>query len=506
MLPKAMLALGYRDSRIIRIIMSEQGANTLANLVGKVANIFWSVLFVPFYLTILGHEAYGLVAIQGTLQGIFSILEMGLPAAVTREIAGHKDEDNRYECNYLRSVVRTSETVTAATGCFVSTVIYALSPTISLDWLVVNGLATGVTTQALWIMGMQAGVQFSGLVYSGALVGAGRQVLQNCIISISSFARGMSSVIAIFYFPDVRVFLVVQLVGTVTAILALRYATFSVLPGQQGKFSLSVLGQMFPFASQMIVNSLVLTIAGTLDRIILSKTMPVSNFGYYTLATFMASGIIIVGNSFITAIYPAFVRKGYASDSFDLLDDYRKKSRIMAAVLLPLTMFLMFFGTDVMHCWTRDNEIAIAGFVAVPCLAASSYFSTLNQLPISLASARGFMYPAILGQLFVTAIIAVPLYLSIKAFGLTGAALGNLMANILYFALVTPVIHHYAKMGSHINWLKGLLLSQTPLVGLIVLAWAICVIFELPAWSRLGIGAVGAIPSVLMLLKAPQHP
>jgi O-antigen/teichoic acid export membrane protein len=477
-------------SHLIR--KSHESRNAFANMAGKGFNLIFSVIFLPVYISTLGHEAYGLVAFQLTIQVIFSILELGLPATVTREIALHINSAMG-KTEYLNSVIRTSEAIAAGVGMLVFSIIVLFSSMIATKWLVVQSIPHTVVIQSLWIMGCQVGLQFLSLVYNGSLVGAGKQVLQNTILSTGALLRGLAAVGIILIFPDVRVFLLSQLVSTVIMVVILRMAAYQVLPAKEGKLSVDVINKMFPFASQIILNSLVLTVAAQLDRIIMSKTLPISFLGYYSIAAYLSSGIMIAGVSMLTAMYPGLVHHAGFSDLETAGKHYFTRTNRLACTLMPLTIFIILFGTDVMHSWLHDPKIAEATRVVLPCLALSAYFSAINQIPISLASAKGFMYPAIIGQLILTSLMTVPTFMLIRELGMNGAAFANLASSCLYLICITPIIHRYMNIGNKFQWIREVLFNRSLLytLPLIVSYFLGLVIPTISSTIKIVMGALG---------------
>jgi len=487
---------------ILHQIQKSQGSkNALANIAGKGFNLLFSLIFVPVYISTLGHEAYGIIAFQLTIQIIFSILELGLPATVTREFALHIRSTKR-DTGYLNNVIRTSETIAACVGILVFLTIGFFSSIIVTKWLVVKSLSHEVVIQSLWIMGCQVGIQFLALVYNGSLVGAGKQVLQNTIMSIGAVLRGLATVVMILLIPDVRIFLLCQLVFFVVTIVVLRMAAYQILPTTRGKLSYDVIKSMLPFASQIIINSLVLTVAAQLDRIIVSKTLPISFLGYYSIAVYLSSVIMISGSSMLTAIYPSLVHHAGFSDPEKTEKYYVARTQTLARILFPMTVFVIFFGNDVMNLWLNDPKISEATRIALPCLVLSAYFSAMNQMPISLSSAKGFMHPAIIGQLILTFIMAYPTYMLIKKFGINGAAFANLLSSGLYFLCIIPFIHHYHSIKYHILWLKTAIFNNhfNSLI-IIGIMWSGCIILDISVLSRVTLGTLSLCLGLLLELR-----
>src|SRR5687767_10196286 len=67
--------------------MSRVRLNILANISGQAWVILLAVVTTPFYIRLLGIEAYGLIAFYIVLQSMLQLLDLGLGPTVSREIA-----------------------------------------------------------------------------------------------------------------------------------------------------------------------------------------------------------------------------------------------------------------------------------------------------------------------------------------------------------------------------------------------------------------------------------
>src|SRR5580658_1922269 len=82
-------------------------ANTLANFAGRGWAILLNLALVPVYLRMLGAESYGLVAFSATLNGLGSLLDLGLPTTINRELARSAGDPTTK--SDARTIVRTLE-------------------------------------------------------------------------------------------------------------------------------------------------------------------------------------------------------------------------------------------------------------------------------------------------------------------------------------------------------------------------------------------------------------
>ena len=80
----------------------DQRILAVANLVGRGWSVVMGLVFIPLYVRYMGIEAYGLVGLFTTLQALFSLLDLGMSAALNREFArqsatpgGHRRDPSR---------------------------------------------------------------------------------------------------------------------------------------------------------------------------------------------------------------------------------------------------------------------------------------------------------------------------------------------------------------------------------------------------------------------------
>jgi O-antigen/teichoic acid export membrane protein len=67
--------------------MSSIKKNFTANFIGKLWTIAMSFVFLPYYIKLIGFEAYGLVGIYTALLALSNIFDLGLGSSMTREMA-----------------------------------------------------------------------------------------------------------------------------------------------------------------------------------------------------------------------------------------------------------------------------------------------------------------------------------------------------------------------------------------------------------------------------------
>ena len=152
--------------------------NVLANFGGKAWSGLIQLIFVPFYIKFLGMEAYGLIGFFIMLQGLLSLLDLGLSTTLNRELASRSVGGNAKE---TRDLVRTLEWIYWPIAIVIAVGIISVAPWIARCWVNVKGLPVQSVQNAIVLMGLVTAAQWPYSLYSGGLMGLQKQVLLNTI-------------------------------------------------------------------------------------------------------------------------------------------------------------------------------------------------------------------------------------------------------------------------------------------------------------------------------------
>ena len=127
--------------------MSLVKKNLLANFMGKGWSALMGFAFVPFYIKLMGIEAYGLVGFFSTLVAVFALLDLGLTTTLNRELARYSAlPDKALE---MRNLVRTLEVVYWGLAGLIGLITMLLAPFIARQWLHFEDLPTAFSTNLI---------------------------------------------------------------------------------------------------------------------------------------------------------------------------------------------------------------------------------------------------------------------------------------------------------------------------------------------------------------------
>src|SRR5688500_3305482 len=136
----------------------------------------WLVLmgfaFVPWYLRMLGAEAFGLVGFMLSLQAISQLLDFGVGSAVNRELSRRAHSGG--DATGLRDLVRTFEALVGPAAVASGASIALSSEAIATRWLNTDTLGVEQTQRAVTIMAIAVATLWPANFYGNALSGLER--------------------------------------------------------------------------------------------------------------------------------------------------------------------------------------------------------------------------------------------------------------------------------------------------------------------------------------------
>lgn len=433
--------------------LSQTTRNVAANFIGT----FWTALMGPalvsVYIRLMGIEAYGLVGILTTLQTIFALLDLGLSAATNRELARFSARPER--AKDARDLIRTAELIYWSLAALIGVGVIALAPFLSRHWIHPQQITAGTVQQAFLMMGLILACQFPFALYSGGLNGMQRQVLLNVILVTVATLRGGGSVLLLWLVsPTVQVFFAWQLIVTVlqTGITALLLWRNLPRSSRRPQFRSALLRTTGRFAAGMLGISFFSLLLTQTDKIVLSRLLTLEKFGYYSLATVVASSVYLFVAPIFAAVFPRFSQLVAAGAEADLRALYHSSAQLLSTFLLPTALTLALFAPEILTIWLRDPTVVQNVHLLVSLLVIGTALNGLMNVPYALQLAAGWTRLP-LYQNIVAVIILLPcLFWATARYGAIGAAWVWIAVNAGYILIGVQVMHTRLLPGEKLRW------------------------------------------------------
>ena len=440
--------------------------NIMANFAGQGWAALMGVVFVPFYLKFIGAEGYGLVGFFVLLSATMALLDGGLGATATRQTAAFIEADHEGKASTV-TLIRTIEGLFWLVAVLIGVVVALAAPLIATHWLKIETIRIPEVIAGLRLMAATLVVQFPIAFYSGCLVGFQQQVRLNVINSVSATLRGLGAVLALWLIaPNVQTFFAWQFVLSFITVLSLRVSCWRTLGDRSNArwFDLKALRGIGRFTAGVGGINVFGFLLTQVDKIIVSKILPLQSFGYYTLAWTLGTFAYRFVGPIFNAYYPRItqlVARGDLTDvaareqKRELVDVYLKATRVMAIVIAPFSVWLAFFSRELLELWTRDQAVAQAAAGALALIALGTMCNGFMHIPYGLQLASGWTGLAF-WQNFIAVLLLVPLtYFFATRYGLTGAALPWLIVNVGYVLISAPLMYKVMLSTAKWDWYRS---------------------------------------------------
>lgn len=396
--------------------------NIVANFAGSAWLALMSLAFVPFYIRLMGVESYGIVGVLISLQAIFAVLDLGLSQTLARELARLAVDPRN--AGYMADTARTLEVVYWAIAAGVIAAIALLAQPIAYSWLNPERLPRETLRDALWIMALVIGLRWPAALYAGGLNGLQRQVLVNAILAVFATVQGAGALAVLWFIaPTIEAFFWWQALIALFQVAVLRGALQrSLHSGREGTFSIGVLKSVWRFAAGITGISLLVTLLTQLDKVLLSRLLALTEFGYYVFAATVAAVLFRLITPVFTAYSPRLTELVSRNDQAELVRTYHQGCQVMAVVILAPTLILAMFSREILELWTHDLALVAATHLLVSLLVIGNALNGLVTVPYALQLAHGWTKLALYANVVAMLILAPGLYFATSLWGAVGAA------------------------------------------------------------------------------------
>ena len=418
--------------------MSKLSKNIIYNTVGQGSLLIFSFIAVKYIFKQLGEDTLGIIYFTAMLNALLSSLaQMGISTTTVREISSHY----RVEKEYIYNLIRTLSLFYWSFYFIIGILIYYYSPIIVDKWINLKTIDKETAVFMVKILGIASIIALPKSLYISLFRGIERMEFNNAIEVITTGIQQLGVIILLSF--KATLYQVVYWYAACYYARILIYILFVVqffsikalIPG----FSLSVIKRNLDFSVKMILSSIISRIYVHADRIIISKLLPISTLGYYSIAyNSCVKGRALAWNISVAA-FPNLSSIQRRENHIILISQYRKLQDLICYGMIPIYGFIIFIFLPVFS-YILTKEIAQSLLLPVVLLCLGFYMQNTGNIPHYFSLAVGKPEISLRLNLYVL-IINLPLtFILIFYFGLTGAALSVISSRIISYSYGVPRI------------------------------------------------------------------
>ncbi len=415
------------------------------NIFFNIAGTLWSGImqfaFVPVYLHLLGIEAYGLIAFSLTIQALLVVMEMGLAPAMNYEMARLAPGEGSLRAH---DFVRTSEMLSWGVGLAIGGAVAFFAPEITRQWIKVGNLDIKAVEGSIALLGLMIAFQIPQSLYNGGLLGLQRHDVLNSLGASFATIQNVGAVLILyFYSPTIIAFFAWRSLSAFLKIFFTRVAFLRCLPKveQTPGFNPGKFKEAFKFAigmSGITITGIILT---QVDKVVLSKTLELNDYGLYMLAAAVANALTMLSAPLFNSFFPLFTSLVAQKDFDELEKKYHLNTQLMGLALIPAAMIMIFFSSELLLLWTGKPEVASGAASAMSVLALGTALNGMMLVPFALQLAHGQTRLGFyIGITLVLTMVPSVLYMASTS-GMVSVASVWVLLNAVYMVFGIPLTH-----------------------------------------------------------------
>ena len=434
--------------------MASIKSNVVANYFGQFYAVFLSLAIQPIYLKVLGSEGYGLVGFFTVLLSLMQIVDLGISPTLGREVSALRCTDEG--AKRLRIVVRTLEYVFGTASILSVLALLLFREPIAMKWLNFNSLSESQVKDVLSLMAITLGFRLGSLLHRSGVSSYEKQVWLSVFDAVIATFRLPGSILLLMLVNgDLTWFFSYQLIVACIEQVLVTAKFYSLMPpkSERIKFDYGELKRLTPFVGSVAYTGTLWALSTQIDKIVLSKILTLTEFGYFTLISVVSGGLMMLAVPVGKAVGPRMTALVINNDISAIKIIYGSSTRLLSCVVSAVAITLVIFPYEVMLIWTGDRVVANWSIVVLPQFALGSLILALSSLTYSLQYAYGRLRQHVIYST-VSSLISIPaMALGAIHWGALGVSWVWLSIRFISFLVWVPYVHKVFLPGYHLKWL-----------------------------------------------------
>jgi len=383
----------------------------------------------------LGSSQFGLVSFVTTVQVSLGLLEAGFAQVSAREFAvltSKESPDNSSIAYYLKKFEEIFWGISFISA--IATV--CMSSFLAEHWLMTNTeTERSLSIDAVIGASLIFAVQFPSSLYRSYLVGSQQQIKLNVISSTSILIRHGGGILILLKSPTLHTYLAWQFLSFAAETFVRRFVSWKSVTcsphatiEKKQNFKCVVRDCIGMFAAVIVGG-----ITTQFDKIILSGTIPIEEFGYYSIASTVSIGIVAAIQPAVQAISPLMMQSAGSKESLRLHSI--KLAKLISICIVSLAFGYLFLGRTLLAIWLQNHEAVSYIFPILSMLLVGSALNAYYHIGYYnwLAEGRAGVIFNVNAASFLLTICVTPIL--IARMGAMGATFAFVAMNLLGLVL-----------------------------------------------------------------------
>jgi O-antigen/teichoic acid export membrane protein len=400
------------------------------------------IVTVPLYLRLLGAEGYGLAGFYAVLQSWILLFDLGLSPAVARQLSRFRA--GAVAAGEAASLLRAAEALFLAVGLAGGIAFFLAAGWVGRHWLGASHLSPSAIGDCLKIVAALLAVRWMAGLYQSALIGLERQIALNTVALLAALARSLATVAALLFMARSPViFFAAQAVVSLAETAVYRLLLVRAAPRPAGPIrpGWSLLSRELRFAIGLAAAAALATLINQADKIALSHTLSLGDFGVFSLVVTLCAGISLVVPPIVQTFQPRLTTLLAQGRRAEFVHVYTLAHAVIIALTLATAGAIAAQPEMVIYAWTGHRDLAARLAPIVATYALGTGIASFLFIPFLLQYAQGLVRLQVIGNLVFGAVWVPAAVWAAFAFGPVGTGIIWLTGNLAFVVIWVPFVH-----------------------------------------------------------------
>ena len=427
--------------------------NIIANYVSSAYVAGVSILTVPLYVRHMGTEAFGLIGFYTLLQAWFQLLDAGLSTTLARESSRYSGGVG--DASTFLRLRLVLERIFFAIGVCGVLAFFFFADAITFRWLQVGELSSTEVINSVQLMGVIIACRWISCLYRGVITGFEQQVWLGSFNVWAATARFLFCLpVIIFVDASPTMYFSYQAFISLLESLMLYWKANKLFPkGAIVSGSAGSIRTPLNFATGVAFTSIVWVLVTQVDKMLLSKLLPLSAFGEFSLAVLLAGGINLLAAPIGAALLPRLTNTAAADDENSTRELYKRYTQVTCLAMFPAAFTMYTCAVPVLIAWTGNETLARSTGTVLGLYSLGNAIMGVVAFAYYIQYAKGNIRLHLIGNAVMAAIYLPFVFWVTHTHGTVGAAVAWLAMNAIYLAVWVPLVHRVIVPGLHLKWM-----------------------------------------------------
>lgn len=416
---------------------------------------------MPIFLLNMGPEAYGLIAIFTLVQAWFALLDAGISQSISRQTARYyagtltcQDYCNLYNGLHVAFLFICS---------FVLVLLLINIDGLAGSWLNVKKINSEDVSYILGIIFVCVFMRCIGGLYRGVINGA-EKIVWLSFFNIALATLRFVLVIPYLYLYDFKVlkYFEYQFFIALFEYIILFWKKNNLIPKNKINIKQSFIEvcRNKAFIINIGIASTIWLLISQFDKLLLSKYVSLSDYGYYSMAVMLASVILLCSSPVGNAILPRLTNLISREKKEEAINIYMQLTKFVC-IIIAMVGFIIILNIDqVVLTWIGDLSSKKYIEDTIIFYILGNIFLVLSNFPYYLQYAVGDLKYHMRGNLILASIMIPSMLLAVLNYGVYGAGITWLIVNFFWFLVWPYFIHKIFFKKIYNTWMLNIFVTS----------------------------------------------